>query len=325
MVVSAALLLALALTGCEQVTTPVPATATPASQRTSTPLPVQPAATTSPPQPVLATPTPTASPTAAPVVHVIQAGDTLGGIAAAYGVSVQALQEANGIENPLLLQIGQELVIPLGQETGAPEPGMILPTPTPLIFGIRGVSFYETPVGSLWCLGEVVNTTLYTLTNVVVHVTLYDPSGTPVIEGDATAATDILPPAERAPFGILFIAPPDNFASHQVAVLRGEFVAEFTAGYVPLTVEEGQGAPIGPQFQVVGTLHNGDPTRAVTDVLVVATTYDGEGRVTGFRQQQIDVGEGLEPGGSVPFQMLLTAHGGVPADFSVIAFGHEAP
>ena len=54
------------------------------------------------------------SPSTAPVIHLVQAGDTLGAIARQYGVTVEALQEVNAISDPTRLQIGQELIIPQG-------------------------------------------------------------------------------------------------------------------------------------------------------------------------------------------------------------------
>jgi len=62
------------------------------------------------------------SPTIAPMVHVVQEGDTLSEIAKQYGVTVEALQEVNAISDPKQLQIGQELIIPKG--------GTITPTST---------------------------------------------------------------------------------------------------------------------------------------------------------------------------------------------------
>ncbi len=44
--------------------------------------------------------------------YTIQAGDTLAEIAAAYGVSVDALADANGITNPDQIEVGQILRIP---------------------------------------------------------------------------------------------------------------------------------------------------------------------------------------------------------------------
>lgn len=265
------------------------------------------------------TATPTLSPT--PIVYYIQSGDTLGSIAAQYGVSVQALQAANGIDNPLLLQIGQQLIIPTGVEEDYEAPSFLMPTPTPVPFGVRGVGFYETPVGSMWCLGEVVNTGVDSLTNVIIQVTLFDSAGNPVAQGDTFLTTTILPPSERAPFGILFLSPPADFASHQVTILRGEATGALNEGYVPLFAEQVSSAPSGEQLEVTGMVRNGAPEQSVTQAMVIVTVYDAEGIVTGFRQQSIALPDGLPPNGTTPFRVRLNAHGGFPADFSVVAFG----
>lgn len=47
----------------------------------------------------------------ASVSHTVRAGESLGSIAAAYGVSVASLVDANGIQNANLIEVGQELVI----------------------------------------------------------------------------------------------------------------------------------------------------------------------------------------------------------------------
>ncbi len=312
---------ALGATGCGSVVTPA-GTAPPAS------IPAAP-----PPTPTVRAPsgpgsgtrgsgllpaTPTPSPP--PIIYVVQEGDTLAGIAARYGVSVEALQRVNNVPNPLFLQIGQRLIIPVGEEE-ARAPTELLPTPTPMPAGIRGVAFYETPVGSLHCLGEVVNTTAYTLTNIQVQVVLFDAGGTPVAEGKAFAAADLLPPAARAPFSLLFMAPPSNFVAHQVYLIRGEAAGESAAKYVPLGVEDVRSAPYGPQFEISGTVRNLDPGRSARVVIVVATTYDENGLVNGFRQQRVDVGDGLAPGATAPFQMRLTVYGGPPTSVSLLAFG----
>jgi len=65
-----------------------------------------------------ASPFPTKEPTATAasvVVHVVQPGETLSSIARLYGVTSQAIMEANGLEDPNLLEVGQQLVIPQAQ------------------------------------------------------------------------------------------------------------------------------------------------------------------------------------------------------------------
>lgn len=101
-----------------QATEPV-STSTTAPQATGTPLPAFPTPTAT----LVATPIP--SPTATPqvTVHTVSFGENLDSIGQAYGVSWEALAEANGLTSPYLIYVGQELVIP-----GA---GEVMPQPTP--------------------------------------------------------------------------------------------------------------------------------------------------------------------------------------------------
>ena len=46
------------------------------------------------------------------VTHVVQRGENLGGIAARYGTTVQAIMNANGLSNPNFVWVGQRLTIP---------------------------------------------------------------------------------------------------------------------------------------------------------------------------------------------------------------------
>ncbi|MDY0938758.1 N-acetylmuramoyl-L-alanine amidase [Priestia megaterium] len=76
-----------------------------------------------------AVPTPTPIPNPSPSepstkTYTIKQGDTLYSIAQKYGITVQALQEANtGLSDPLTLQVGKTIVIPSGTSpTPSPTP-----------------------------------------------------------------------------------------------------------------------------------------------------------------------------------------------------------
>jgi len=55
-----------------------------------------------------------AGPVRADTIHIVRPGETLSSIARMYGVSVQAIINANGLSNPNLIYVGQRLRIPGG-------------------------------------------------------------------------------------------------------------------------------------------------------------------------------------------------------------------
>jgi LysM repeat protein len=269
------------------------------------------------------TATPTIAPT--PVIHTVQQGETLQGIAFDYGVGLGALQAANDIDSPQFLQVGQDLIIPVEQEEAQDaSSGLLLPTPTPLAFQRQGVAFYETPVGGLWGLGEVVNSTESPLTNVQLRVALFDASGELLLESDTFAVVDLIPPGAQSPFGILFTDPPQDWARSEVTIIRGQEAGALGSSYVPMSVSEVEGRPTGSQFQVKGVAQNDSEDVVAARATVVVTTYDAQGTVTGFRERRLDVEEGLSPGATVPFELIFTFYGDSPADFSVIAQGRSS-
>ena len=93
-------------------------------------------------------------PSAEPLLHTVREGDTLGGIAQAYDVSVEALIAVNNLVNPDVLAVGQTLVIPVD--------GVHTPTPISLTEAETEPTHTPTPL----------STVLPTLT----------PSGPPLVE-----------------------------------------------------------------------------------------------------------------------------------------------
>jgi LysM repeat protein len=68
------------------------------------------------PPPTAALPAPTATPSEGSVMHTVKQGETLSEIAAAYGVSAQAIVDANGLSDPNHVVTGQKLIIPVSGE-----------------------------------------------------------------------------------------------------------------------------------------------------------------------------------------------------------------
>ncbi len=63
-------------------------------------------------------------------VHIVQPGDTISGLALQYDVSEEEITAANQLENPNFLQVGMELIIPVGGVPTQP-PATLTPAPTP--------------------------------------------------------------------------------------------------------------------------------------------------------------------------------------------------
>ena len=86
--------------------------------------PAQADSTALPPQAAAVTPSPKPTTT----TYIVQAGDSLSGIAFQFDVSVEDIIRANGLTDADLLFVGQELIIPIG---GLPETPAFTPVPTP--------------------------------------------------------------------------------------------------------------------------------------------------------------------------------------------------
>ena len=64
-------------------------------------------------------------------VHEIRVGDTLFALSLAYGVSLDSITLASGIDNPDFISIGQKIIIPLCGTTGFIPPPTSIPTAEP--------------------------------------------------------------------------------------------------------------------------------------------------------------------------------------------------
>ena len=270
------------LSGCGQVIAIIP---------TSTPEP-EPGATYSPPAgptpvvtatpaPYTPPPTPTFTATPDPTVYLVVPGDTLSRIAIQYGVTVEALQEENNILDPRTLQPGQQLVIPFGNANGG-DPAQARPTPTPIAFAHQRVHFSFTPLGGLWVLGEVENTSAFTLEQIRVGVKLLDANEETLAVEDGSALLNLVEPGNVAPFAILFEKAPKEFASYQIYPLSS--VPAYEGGYYKdLAVEdlafEGE---LNASYEVTGSVRNVGQDEA-TGVQVVLTAYDSLDRVIAAR------------------------------------------
>jgi membrane-bound lytic murein transglycosylase D len=84
--------------------------------------------------------------------HVVRKGETLGGIAQRYHVSVSLIRAANHNVDPRRLQIGKRLVIPVSSAARSSAASGRAPAPTPPVTGVRSHTVRSGE--SLWTIGR---------------------------------------------------------------------------------------------------------------------------------------------------------------------------
>ena len=311
------------LSGCGQVITLIP---------TSTPVP-EPVATFSPPSsptpvptatpaPFTPPPTPTMTATPEPTIYLVAPGDTLARIAEQYGVTVAALQEENNILDPRTLQQGQQLVIPFPDSGDGGAAGG-RPTPTPVPFAHQKIHFSFTPLGGLWVLGEVENTSAFTLEQVQIGVKLLDANQDALAEEQGFALLNLVVPGGVAPFAILFEKAPKEFASYQIFPVGG--VPAYERGYYrDLVVEdltfEGK---LYSSYNVAGTVRNAGQEESI-EVQVILTAYDSLDRIIAARTVAPEHNV-ISANGVTTFAAILVPLGGPVERIHAVAQGRRYP
>lgn len=253
---------------------------------------------------------------------MVAPGDTLARIAEQYGVTVAALQEENNILDPRTLQQGQQLVIPF-PASGDGGPARTRPTPTPIPFAHQKVHFSFTPLGGLWVMGEVENTSEITLEQVQIGVKLLDANQDALAEEQGFVLLNLVSPGSVAPFAILFEKAPKDFASYQIYPLSG--VPAYEGGYYQdMVVEdltfEGE---LYTSYQVTGSVRNVGEEESI-DVQVVLTAYDSLDRVIAARtvapEHNVIAADGV-----TAFEAILVPLGGPVERIHAVAQGRRYP
>lgn len=158
---------------------------------------------------------PTAAASATPWVHEISAEETLGFIAARYGVTLEALMAANPEVDPRFLIIGTTLMIP------DPEGGSIqqqAATSTPVAMQTSTPVCYQQPLQRLLCITVVENTTDHAIEGLAGFFILYDEQGDFIQNDIVFAPLNLLLPGGSMPlvYETQLVRPQFSFAVMQL-------------------------------------------------------------------------------------------------------------
>lgn len=175
----------------------------------------------------------------------------------------------------------------------------LAPTPLPLPLALPNC--YETPVGSLLCLGSLHNPLGVPISQLVVRVYLIDEEGNALDVREVATARSYLLPDESTPYGAQFERLPSEYSSAVAEVARA---LRNTQMLPHLHVENVQSAFTEGIYTLSGTLSNRGE-QAVQQISLVATLYDESGQVTGFRQVRLPPDQQLLPNEQLPFSLSV--------------------
>lgn len=257
----------------------------------------------------------TPTPTPTPQQHRVEAGDTLIGIAARYGVAVEDLQELNEIGDPRGLQIGQRLEIPV--------PGILEEDANPVRarHELRRVAVAVDGLDTAWVMGEVANLDTVPVEQIRVAARLQAPDGTEMARRTALAVRHITPPGEAAPF--MFRLGDVSQTAHgwtlAVASIKpahiGSYATELSVGSLQFEPQPSGTVRVSGLVVNLGSVVVADPE-------VVVTAFDAQRRVTAVRAMLPDE-RTLVPGGEVAFEGVLIPLGEPVADVTAFAQGFK--
>lgn len=247
--------------------------------------------------------------TATAEVYPVQSGDTLAGIAASRGVSLDEILALNPNIQPELLLVGQVVIVPPRPTIPAASP---VPTNGSPSVEILGLSTYGSAAGGTWVMGDVWNTGAQAIELVQLRVSLKTP-GADVLAGQLAWVTPVTIPAlARAPFGVLFSSIGPSEVEADVEVVGGRQVYELGNRYFDLAVVDAEVTIGRNPIRVSGQIENLGQ-RSAGHISIVTTFYDGQESVTGFHELVLD--DVIGPGERRPFAFIALPPGGEAAGY----------
>jgi LysM repeat protein len=296
------ILAALHIAGCTQapVTQPPPTiTLRPFKTATAT-------ATLAIETPNLPTPEPI-GPTPTPLVHIVQSGETMLGIALRYGVDVDDLMIANPDVNPQIMSVGTELLIP---GAGGDPVDTLLPTPTPITLPLVSPDCWRTPDDQLWCLLTARNDSGGAVESLTALVRLFDERGNPVQQTLAYPPLNLLRRNAALILTAVFMPAPDQpvavSATWVSAVQASDVESRYRDLELDLILNEISPDRLLGRVRGIAQFPEGAESESLRLTLVLLA-FDESGAGIGVRKWEAD--DALLPGESIEFDLTVFSLG----------------
>jgi LysM repeat protein len=267
-----------------------------------------------------ATATALPSPTPTPRTHTVRLGEDLSSIAFRYGVSLDALIEANPKINPRVLIVGNVLIIPPSSKP-QPTSQSAVPQVTPIPVELSQPVCYANRQGGLTCFSLASNPLQSSLENLSVVFRLVDRDSGAIQSQDAYAPLDVLAPAGAQPLMAVFPAPAPAHFDCGVELLTSLPSHSDNSRYLSAQVLDAKTtlSNDGLSAQVSGSVHLQDSDKTAVRVWVLATAFDASHQVAGYIRWQL--ASPLTSGQNQPFSFSVYSTGPaiVKVDLSIEA------
>ncbi|MGH2543527.1 MAG: hypothetical protein ACRDIB_12045 [Ardenticatenaceae bacterium] len=190
-----------------------------------------------------------------------------------------------------------------------PAAASIVSTPTAAVarqsegLSIQNASLYRASTGSLYFVGEAVNSSGQVYEAVQVTVALTGPDGAELAHATWPVLRRLLPPDERAPALVIFDTPPQGWSGHQVSV--SAVPADFALRHVTSEFEAINVAATEPALGVYvlsGQIRNPGPDARFVEVTGVL--YDAAGQVLAVESYSLEQ-DTLSTGEDSPFALTF--------------------
>jgi LysM repeat protein len=279
------LLVLVALAACTPQTSPVPAVSPSPTVRVILTLYRTPTPTASPQIPTLVPEISfTPAPTPTPVTHQIVKGDTLGGIALRFGVSLENLLAANPGIDPQFLRVGDAIIVPLNDEI--PQ---ALPAPTPYPLPTTAPVCYPYGDGGLWCAMLAANPLGEPVENLAGWISLYADENSESTIQAALPPLNLLLPGQSMPLTAYFEPPiPENYqvagglvSALPVLSLEGRYLVAAVAREEFVIDSDGQRALL------YGIIQLPEDDFSLSTLWLSGVLYGAEEQVVGVRKWDI--------------------------------------
>ncbi len=192
-----------------------------------------------------------------------------------------------------------------------------------LFLRVSNPACYETPLGSLVCLGQVYNPLDKPVEQVAVGVQLLARDGTLLAAQEAVISRWVLPEGATGPYRIIFDPVPPEYLWARPYVKTGQVASDIEHRYASLALQEVSGAFVIDQYQVTVSITN-KSLYPVEGIAVTMTLLDEVGQVTGFRREYLDTHRRLAPGETLALSLKVIPQGPNTVAFDAFAEGHLA-